>query len=354
MIIGIIGELCSGKHTLTSILKEIDPNIIVLNSINDKSKEKKSSKTNLSIEHRLEQIIDSDNTWLENHKKVTEILKSNTATIKTNEIIEKQLDSLNIKDQVRNQQESIIILNLQLNDFKLLQNKATFRLVRIETSCKNRFNNFKTKYNNTSFEDFLNMDDKSYCENELINIKSTTIYTILNNSNLEAFKSNIKDFWFIVNSKFRPSWDDYFMNVALHVADRASCVKLKVGAVIVNEKRIVSTGFNGTPINTPHCFDGFCPRCHKNNKQGENMDSCYCIHAEENAIIEVGREKSTGGVMYVTFLPCLHCTKLIINSGIKKVYYLNDYNSDYSLTLFNVSKVEVVKFDMDKLIFNKQ
>ena len=110
---------------------------------------------------------------------------------------------------------------------------------------------------------------------------------------LEYSLSNINyicSFWSSVKAKFRPNWDDYFMNVTHHVADRASCVKIKVGAIIVKNKRIVSTGFNGTPMNLPNCIDGYCPRCHKHNSQGTNLDSCYCTHAEENAIVEVGKD----------------------------------------------------------------
>jgi len=81
-------------------------------------------------------------------------------------------------------------------------------------------------------------------------------------------------------------------------------MKRAVGAVIVKDKRIISTGYNGTPIGFTNCMDGGCERCNSNAKMGTNLDQCLCIHAEENAVIECGRVKALGSTLYVTTFPC--------------------------------------------------
>ena len=88
-----------------------------------------------------------------------------------------------------------------------------------------------------------------------------------------------------INLHLRPTWDDYFMSVAHILADRSNCIKQKVGAVIVKDKRIISTGYNGTPSKIKNCFLGGCPRCNDLTfTQGQGLDSCFCLHAEENAV----------------------------------------------------------------------
>ena len=121
----------------------------------------------------------------------------------------------------------------------------------------------------------------------------------------------------------RPSWTDYFMQIAKDVATRSNCCRRKVGAVIVKDNHIVSTGYNGTPYHTTNCFDGGCPRCSGNHKTGEHLDECLCVHAEQNAICQAARLGNAidGAWVYVTCSPCLTCLKLLINSGIQRVIY---------------------------------
>lgn len=89
-------------------------------------------------------------------------------------------------------------------------------------------------------------------------------------------------------------------------------MKRAVGAVIVNDHRIMSTGYNGTPFNHTNCNEGGCERCNSNARSGVGLDHCICIHAEENAVIEAGRAKSKGGTCYVTTFPCLGCAKTLV------------------------------------------
>lgn len=142
----------------------------------------------------------------------------------------------------------------------------------------------------------------------------------------------------------RPSWDEYFMNIARQVASRSNCVKRKVGAVIAKDRRIISTGYNGTPRGTRNCNEGGCPRCNAFGKHGADLGECLCSHGEENAITQAAYHGVSlrGGTVYTTFCPCLICTKMIINSGLVEVVYNAEYPlGDVSLALLREAGVKV-------------
>lgn len=126
----------------------------------------------------------------------------------------------------------------------------------------------------------------------------------------------------------RPGWDEYFMNIAQQVALRSNCIKRKVAALIVKDRRIISTGYNGTPRGTKNCNEGGCPRCNSLEESGKGLEDCYCSHAEENAITQSAYHgvNIKGATLYTTFSPCLLCTKMIINSGISEVVYSAEYS----------------------------
>ncbi|MFQ5514259.1 MAG: deaminase [Myxococcota bacterium] len=121
----------------------------------------------------------------------------------------------------------------------------------------------------------------------------------------------------------RPGWDEYFMSIARVVASRSNCIKRKVGALIVFDRRIISTGYNGTPRGVLNCSEGGCPRCAGAVESGTRLDECVCSHAEENAITQAAYHgvPVRGAAIYTTFSPCLMCTKMIINAGIQEVVY---------------------------------
>ncbi len=134
----------------------------------------------------------------------------------------------------------------------------------------------------------------------------------------------------------RPSWDEYFMAIADVAATRSSCRRRQVAAVIVMDRQIISTGYNGTPRGIKNCCDGGCPRCNSDAPSGTNLGECLCSHAEENAIVQAACHGIAvkGGVLYTTFSPCLLCAKMIINSGISEVVYRSRYTIDE--TAFNL------------------
>lgn len=145
-------------------------------------------------------------------------------------------------------------------------------------------------------------------------------------------------------------WDERFMQMAETVAGWSSCFQENrhVGAVIVKDKRMIATGYNGAPSGIVSCADrGECLRRVRNIASGTMQEVCYAVHAEQNAILQAAKlgVSCDGAVMYVTHQPCVICTRMIINSGIKKVIYKNGYPDDFALQLFKESNVQIIKFE---------
>ncbi len=148
--------------------------------------------------------------------------------------------------------------------------------------------------------------------------------------------------------KKRPSWDEYFMELAFVIARRSTCISRKVGAVVVRDKRIMTTGYNGAPSGVESCLDrGYCYRRKLGIKSGENLELCRGSHAEENAIVQAAKFGISldGATIYCTTRPCLICSKMIINAGIKKVVCKGDYPHEISREMFMEVGVELVQYD---------
>jgi dCMP deaminase len=143
----------------------------------------------------------------------------------------------------------------------------------------------------------------------------------------------------------RPSWDDYFMQIAHIVATRATCPRRSVGAVLVRDRRILATGYNGAPRGLPHCPEGGDQR----DWPGGCLRAGHCIrslHAEQNALLQAAMigVACEGGTMYVTCQPCNMCAKMLINAGVVRVVYEGDYPDDFSLELFRESGMEAFRY----------
>ncbi len=126
----------------------------------------------------------------------------------------------------------------------------------------------------------------------------------------------------------RPDWDTYFMSIANVVATRSNCCRRKTAALIVKDRRIISTGYNGTPRGIKNCCEGGCVRCASDAPSGQNLGECICAHAEENAIVQAAYHGIAvcSGMIYCTHSPCLLCTKMIINAGIVEVVFEHTYH----------------------------
>ncbi|KAG8418338.1 Deoxycytidine monophosphate (dCMP) deaminase [Metarhizium acridum] len=147
--------------------------------------------------------------------------------------------------------------------------------------------------------------------------------------------------------RLRPGWDTYFMALASLAAQRSNCMKRRVGCVLVGrERRVISTGYNGTPRGIRNCADGGCPRCNEGNSSGVGLATCLCIHAEENALLEAGRERiRDGSVLYCDTCPCLTCSIKICQVGISEVVYAHGYSMDKeAAAVFSQAGVKLRQF----------
>jgi dCMP deaminase len=145
----------------------------------------------------------------------------------------------------------------------------------------------------------------------------------------------------------RPSWETYFMNITELVAQRSTCTRRAVGAIIVKDKRILSTGYNGAPSGIQHCLDVGCLRETMHVPSGERHELCRGIHAEQNAIIQAAYHGVSvkDAVLFCTNLPCSICAKMIINAGIKKIYYKSGYADSLARELLEQAGVAVIHTD---------
>ena len=143
----------------------------------------------------------------------------------------------------------------------------------------------------------------------------------------------------------RPDWDSYFMEIAGIVSKRSTCMRRRVGALVVKDKRILATGYNGAPSGLKHCLDVGCLREELGIASGERHELCRGLHAEQNAIIQAAFHGVSihGAHLYCTHLPCSICIKMLINAGIDKVYYLEGYPDDLSMKMIEESAIALKK-----------
>ncbi|QXM06722.1 deoxycytidylate deaminase [Crassaminicella indica] len=145
----------------------------------------------------------------------------------------------------------------------------------------------------------------------------------------------------------RPNWDQYFMEMAEVAKTRSTCLRRKVGAVIVKNKRILSTGYNGAPTGTAHCLDVGCRREELNIPSGQRHELCRGLHAEQNAIIQAAYHgvSIAGATLYATLQPCVLCAKMAINAGIRRIVFKGSYPDKLSMEILKEAGIELEKFD---------
>ena len=180
---------------------------------------------------------------------------------------------------------------------------------------------------------------------QLLAVRELAEEVITNNGDVEALHAEVhRILEHHLPFRERPPWDDYFMSIARVVASRSNCIKRKVGALVVSDRRIISTGYNGTPRGTLNCNEGGCPRCAGGAEAGTRLDECLCSHGEENAITQAAFHGVSvrGASVYTTFSPCLMCTKMIINAGISDVIYDSPFPlGEMSLRLLHEAGVKL-------------
>ncbi|MEW5946913.1 MAG: cytidine/deoxycytidylate deaminase family protein [bacterium] len=148
--------------------------------------------------------------------------------------------------------------------------------------------------------------------------------------------------------KERPSWDEYFMRITHDVAERSTCLRRGVGAIVVKNKRILATGYNGAPAGIEHCAVRGCLREKLKIPSGERQEICRGLHAEQNAVIQASLYGFSieGATLYSTTQPCVTCAKMMINAGVRKVVYEGDYPDELALEILNEAGVELQRFPL--------
>ncbi|KAL4874191.1 hypothetical protein BDV12DRAFT_182019 [Aspergillus spectabilis] len=181
-------------------------------------------------------------------------------------------------------------------------------------------------------EDFVLWNDKQLYEKDVGRAFLTDraqVRLFNSSSSLDELHAALRALNLADEQRLRPNWDQYFMELASLAAQRSNCMKRRVGCVLVRERRVISTGYNGTPRHLKNCNEGGCPRCNRGDGGGVGLSTCLCLHAEENALLEAGRERiREGATLYCDTCPCLTCTVKIAQVGISEVVYSQGYNMD--------------------------
>ncbi|KAL4496959.1 hypothetical protein ABPG72_002115 [Tetrahymena utriculariae] len=320
IIIGLVGKICSGKITFCQLLQKrglrcVEGDDIPLNDL-------------------IKLIID-----LKKQGVTQQELKQ--AVMEQINIIKEKLKNLYQPRPKKLFQEwkiPTIVSRIYTNDeVQFLSKRNYFHKIYLDCPLLTRFENFKKKYSQYSDDIDLNMfcilDD---CVNYGLNIQNIIQHfkvTIVNEGSIDDLDKYISKNEKKILREYKPNWDEYFMRLAVEVKKRSNCNKRSVGAILISkEKRILSTGYNGTPLLMKDCFYGGCERCNNNTEQGKGLDQCWCIHAEENCLLDIGARtcKQLEGTLYTTLFPCKMCAKIIIQSGINRLVYLEDFDNNRS------------------------
>ncbi|MFO1519687.1 MAG: deaminase [bacterium] len=330
MIIGLTGKNASGKGEVAAFFKEGGFQYYSLSDV------LRDELTTRKLPVTRDNLIQIGN----------ELRKAHGAGVLAMKILSKlEVDKNYVIDSFRNPRE-----------VEVFRSQNHFHLIHVTAVPEIRFERIRSRKREsdpTTFEQFKKLEAteaNSHDENaqQLDATGKLADIEFENNDTLDDLRERLKEvIRRVASAQVRPSWDEYFMNIARMVALRSNCLKRKVAAVIVKDKRIISTGYNGTPRGVKNCNEGGCPRCNSFAKSGSGLEDCYCSHAEENSITQSAYHgvNIKGGTLYTTFSPCLLCTKMIINSGISEVVYNTDYPmGESSLKLLEAAQVKTRQF----------
>jgi dCMP deaminase len=246
------------------------------------------------------------------------------------------------------------------DEVAVFRGKPGFYLIAIQAAPDVRFDRIRERARENdpqTMEDFLALEEREASSDveegqNLTGTCSLADFVVDNDSDLEQLRERLSEITRrILSEMSRPSWDEYFMKIAQVAALRSNCVKRKVGAVIVRDKRVISTGYNGTPRGTKNCYEGGCPRCNNLADSGTRLDECLCSHGEENAITQAAYHGVSvkDATLFTTFAPCLMCTKMIINAGLREIVFNQEYPlNDSSFALLREAGVLCRRLKVDE------
>ncbi len=233
-----------------------------------------------------------------------------------------------------------------------LRKAPEFHLLAITADAKVRFERLKSRKRESdpeTYESFLRLETEEATsrnsEGQKLEATSALADTsIANEVSVPEMHAKLSEAVpKLMTNVQRPGWDEYFMKIAQVASLRSNCVKRKVAAILVRDRRVISSGYNGTPRGAKNCFEGGCPRCNSLAASGTKLEECLCSHGEENAITQAAYHGVSvkDATLYTTFAPCLMCTKMIINAGIREVFYNMDYPlNDTSFSLLKEAGVD--------------
>lgn len=343
MIIGITGTIAAGKGTIVEFLKE------------------------RGFKHFSVREFISD----EIRKRGLEVNRNNMIVI-GNKIREENSPSYiaeQLFEMAKNDKDAVIESLRTVGEIEALRKKGNFILFAIDADINKRYERAVSRQSSTdsiSFEEFqrqemteMSSDDPN--KQNLSKCIALADYKFENNGTPEELKKQLGRILegIIVKKELaeRPSWDEYFMDIAEVIAKRSNCLRPHKGAIIVRNKQIISAGYNGTPAGTKNCHEGGCKRCldvaDGKLKSGsydydkESKSECTCCHGEENAIVHAAKHgiSTDGATIYTTFYPCTWCAKMIINAGIKRVVAKMNYPSPVANDLFAQAGVKIEMLD---------
>ncbi|MBI3313764.1 MAG: dephospho-CoA kinase [Candidatus Omnitrophica bacterium] len=245
------------------------------------------------------------------------------------------------------------------SEIQVFRRRRDFILTTVRAPERLRFERLRQRGRENdprTFEDFQGLESReaksaTESDQQLDQAISMADVVLDNTGPLKMLHDKVKEVLLEFSKKeTRPEWNPYFIGIAKVVALRSNCIKRKVAAVIVKDKRIIATGYNGTPRGVKNCSEGGCPRCNNIDPSGKGLEECLCSHAEENAIVQSAYHgvNIKDSVLYTTFSPCLMCTKMIINAGIKEVVYNLEYPlSETSLRLLQEAGIIITKLPIN-------
>ena len=331
MIIGLTGNDGSGKETVAKILKEMNFYLIPLSeSLREQLKKEKKKITK-------ESLIETGNK-----------LRATRGPEVLAKLAEKKvLDGENhVITSLRNPEE-----------VKFLQQREDFILINVTASEKVRLERYMKRGRDSDPKTIKELRAIEALENttkingqQLNKVVKMAKITLVNDSTENKLKEKVEKFikdWLYKLQDSRPDWDHYFMSIAVAVSKRNNCLSAPKGTIIVRDRQILSTGYNGSPKGIKHCNEGGCQRCTTRHlgkmKSGVYAEPCICAHSEENAIVQAACNGTStkGAMMYTTFTPCVTCSKMIINSGIKEVIARVVYPDDLSIKMLKEAGVKL-------------
>lgn len=213
-------------------------------------------------------------------------------------------------------------------DVDLLHKRPYFLHVNVDSNLQRKLSLLDPS--SSSPEKLLQLLQLTEPDDALLHINHRAhVQVFLKHHSLEQIHDNLDKLKLWDPTRLRPSWDAYFMSLANLAALRSNCMKRRVGCVIVKESRVVATGYNGTPRHLTNCNEGGCTRCNGGGGSGAALSTCLCLHAEENALLEAGRDRIGDNlVLYCNTCPCLTCSVKIVQLGLKEVVYDQEYFMD--------------------------